>query len=123
VARLSDRERKILLLMLRVDENGVLLASRLREASMLMQILEPPTRYVTTIASPWSQGGQVRPVLHEGSWSRTFLGLKRESLIACEKVDGRGRLRYWLTPTGLERARILRAEVLAYLDEWGPLTG
>lgn len=118
---LSVRERKILLLMLRVDENTVPLTSHLRESDNLMQILEPPTKYTTTIASPWSRPGKIVPHLNEGNWNRTFLGLHRKGLIDCEKVQGRGRLKYWLTPEGVERARILRAEVKAYIDEWAPL--
>jgi len=121
VARLSSRERKILLLLLRLKENRVDGESRLREASNLMQILEPPTEYVTTVPFMGRGGGQTLPCLNEGSWRRSFLGLRRRGLLSGYKAWRDRRLRYCLTDEGELEASRIREEVRGYVDEWGPL--
>ena len=126
--RLSLREKKILLLLLRLDENNVSHTSRLRESDMLMQILEPPERYVTTIAFRDSPGGRLVPILKEGSWDRTFRGLRKKGFVECARLDFFGHsmgglysFKYWLTEAGVKRTGEIRGKVKAYIDEWEPL--
>ena len=143
--RLSVREKKTLLLLLRFDENGVDYASELRSTRMIEQILEPPTEYTTTIASPLSQGVRIIPHLNEGSWNRTFLRLRREGLVVVDQChvekrwkgertpDGgfvqvdevqrakRGYPRCRLTQAGEEKTGEIREEIRAYFAEWSQL--